>query len=90
MQYFSRKRSSHASGSATRTAKPQLKISEDMSRSSRRSKVVYVPIEDLAFYLALYLTSVHFRGKLQHISHLGKQKFKIRPIRTQEIAGLGL
>ena len=30
-------------------------------------EVVYVTIGNLAFYLALYLTGVQFRGKLDHI-----------------------
>ena len=30
-------------------------------------EVVYVTIGNPAFYLALYLTGVHFRSKLQHV-----------------------
>ena len=30
-------------------------------------------IANLAFYLALYLTGVHFQGELQHGGHVGKQ-----------------
>ena len=42
-----------------------------------------------AFFLAFYLTGVHFRGELlQHVGHVGKQKIKCRPIRTREIAGV--
>ena len=33
---------------------------------------VYVTIGNLAFYLALYLTDVHFRGKLQHVDDVSK------------------
>ena len=39
---------------------------------------------------ALYLTGVHFRGELQHVGHVGAQKNKCRPIRTQEIGGVRL
>ena len=38
-----------------------------------------------AFCLALYVTGVYFRGELQHVDHVGEQKIKCRPIRTQEI-----
>ena len=41
-----------------------------------------------AFCLALYLTGVHFRGELQHVDHVGKQKIKCQPIRTRKIAGV--
>ena len=30
-------------------------------------EVLYVTIGNPAFYIALYLTGVHFRGKLQHV-----------------------
>ena len=39
---------------------------------------------------ALYLTRVYFRGELQHVGHVGAQKIKCRPIRTQEIGGVRL
>ena len=41
-----------------------------------------------AFCLALYLTGVHFRGELQHGSHVGEQQIKCQPIRTQQRGGL--
>ena len=37
------------------------------------------------FCLALHLTGVLFQDKLQHVDHVGAQKFKSRPIRTREI-----
>ena len=37
-----------------------------------------------AFFLALYLTGVHFRGELRHVGDVSKQKFKCRSIRTRE------
>ena len=43
-----------------------------------------------AFYLALYLTGVHFRGELQHVGHVGEIKLKCREIRTREIASVRL
>ena len=49
---------------------------------------MYVTIRNPAFCLALYLTGVHFRGKLQYVGHVGGQKIKCRPIRTQEIGGV--
>ena len=45
-------------------------------------------VRNPAFCLALYLTGVHFRGKLQYVGHVGGQKVKRRPIRTQEIGGV--
>ena len=47
-------------------------------------------IGNQAFCLALYLTGVHFRGELQHVGHVGRQKSKCRPIRTREIGGVRL
>ena len=47
-----------------------------------RCVVVYVTIGNTALCLALYLTGVHFRGKLQHVGHVGEQKIKCRPART--------
>ena len=38
-----------------------------------------------AFCFFLYLTGVHFRGKLQHDGGASQQKIKCRPIRTREI-----
>ena len=38
-----------------------------------------------AFCFFLYLTDVHFRGKLQHDGGASQQKIKCRPIRTREI-----
>ena len=48
-------------------------------------EVVYVPIGNPAFCLALYVTGLHFRGKLQDGGHVGEQKIKCQPIRTREI-----
>ena len=45
-------------------------------------EVVYVTLGNPAFYLALYLTGIHFRGELQHGGPVGEQKVKCRPIRT--------
>ena len=42
------------------------------------------------FCLAFYLTGVHSRGELQHVSHVGEQKIKCQPIRTREIAAVRL
>ena len=53
-----------------------------------KTDVVYVTIGNPAFYLALCLTGVHFRGKLQHAGHVGGQKIKYRPIKTPEIGGV--
>ena len=47
-------------------------------------------IGNQAFCLALYLTGVHFRGELQHVGHVGRQKIKCLPIRTREIGGVRL
>ena len=41
-----------------------------------------------AFCLALYLTSVHCRGELQHVGDASEQGIKFRPIRTREIDGV--
>ena len=43
-----------------------------------------------AFCLFLYLTGVHFRGKLQHGGDVSQQKIKCRPIRTRETGGASL
>ena len=51
---------------------------------------VCVTIGNPAFCLFLYLTGVHFRGKLQHIGDVSQQKIKCRPIRTREIGGVTL
>ena len=40
-------------------------------------------IGSLAFCLALYLTGIHFRGKLQHVGHVGEQNIKCRPVRNR-------
>ena len=39
-----------------------------------RIEVVYVTIGSPAFFLALYLTGVHFQGALQHGGHVAEQK----------------
>ena len=43
-----------------------------------------------AFFLALYLTDVHFRGKLQRVGAVSEQEFKCQPNRTREIGGVRL
>ena len=43
-----------------------------------------------AFCVALYLSSVHFWGELQHLGEVIEQKIKWRPIRTREIGGVRL
>ena len=51
---------------------------------------VSVTIGNPAFFIALYLTGVHFRGELQHICDVSEKKIKCRPIRTREIGGVRL
>ena len=51
---------------------------------------VYLAIVHPALCLFLYLTCVHFRGKLQHGGDLSQQKTKCRPIRTREIGHVSL
>ena len=51
---------------------------------------MYITVRTLAFCLTVSLTGVHFRGKLQYVSHVGGQKIKCRPIRTREIGGARL
>ena len=53
-------------------------------------EVVYVTIGNRAFCVVLYLTGAHFWGELQHTGHVGGQKMKCRPMRTQEIGGVRL
>ena len=44
-----------------------------------------------ASWFFLYLTGVHFRGKLQHGGDVSEGgKIKCRPIRTREIGGVSL
>ena len=45
---------------------------------------VYGKIGNPAYCLALYLTGVHFQGKLQHVGDVSKQKIKCGPTRTRE------
>ena len=49
----------------------------------------YINYSPYKFGLAifLYLTGVHFRGKLQHGSDVSQEKLKCRSIRTREIGG---
>ena len=42
------------------------------------------------FYFFLYLTGIHFRGKLQHGGDVSQQKIKCRPISTREISGVSI
>ena len=39
-------------------------------------KVVYMTIGNLAFFLVLYFTGVHFRGELQHVGDVSEPKIK--------------
>ena len=43
-----------------------------------------------SFFLALYLTGVHFRAKLHQVGDVSEPKIKCLPIRTQEIDGARL
>ena len=54
------------------------------------SEGVYVTIVLPAFCLFLYLTGVHFRGKLQRRGDVSQQKIRCRPIRTREIGSVSL
>ena len=47
-------------------------------------------IGNAAFCLALYLTGVHSRGKLQHVGHVSEQKINCGAIRTREVGGVRL
>ena len=47
-------------------------------------------IGNLAFCFALYLTGVHFQGKLQHIGDVSEQNIKCQLIRTREIGAARL
>ena len=38
-----------------------------------------------AYWLALYLTGVHFRGELQYVRDVSEQNLKCRTSRTQEM-----
>ena len=51
---------------------------------------VSLTIENLAFCLTLYLTGVHFWGRLQHVGDVCKQNVKCQPLRTREIGGVRL
>ena len=53
-------------------------------------EVGYVTIGNPAFCLALYVTGVHFRSKLQHVGDVSEQKIQCGPIRTREIDGVRL
>ena len=46
-------------------------------------EVVYVTIGDPAFCLALYLSGVPFRGKLQLGYYVGEQKVKFKPMSSR-------
>ena len=47
-------------------------------------------IGNQASCLFLYLTEIHFWGKLQHGGDVNEWKIKCRPIRTREIGGVSL
>ena len=53
-------------------------------------EVVYVTLGNPAFCLALYLTGVPFRGELQYVGDVSKEKIKYRQIRIREIGGVRL
>ena len=42
-----------------------------------KRKVGYVTIGNPGFYLALYLTGLHFRGELQHVSDVISKKSSV-------------
>ena len=69
-----------------------LKIEKDLVCKLRATILegVYVTIGNPAFFLFIYLTAVHFRGKLQHGGDVSKQKIKCRPIRTRGIVRVSL
>ena len=50
-----------------------------------KREVGSVSIGNPGFCLALYLTDLHFRGELQHVSDASKQKVKCESIRAREI-----
>ena len=56
-------------------------------QTSYRFEVVYVTSGNPDSGLTLYLTDVHFRGELQHVSHVDEH---VRLIRTREISGVRL
>ena len=71
----------------------ELKIYHYLSMFPPLNRVlefVYVTTGNTAFRLALHLTGLHSRGELQHVRHVGEQKFICRPIRTREIVGIRL
>ena len=51
---------------------------------------VYATVGNTAFCFFLYLTGVHFQGKLQHGGDVSQQKIMCRPITTREIGGASL
>ena len=57
-------------------------------RNSHVKEGVNVTIGNPVFYFFLYLTGVHFRGKLQHGGDVIQQKINCWPIRNREIGGV--
>ena len=55
-----------------------------------KREVGYVTIGNPGFCLALYLTGLYFRGELQHVNDVSKQKVKCEPIRAREIGDVRL
>ena len=53
-------------------------------------EVVYVTVGNPAFFLFLYLTTVHFRGELQDTGDVSEKIIKCWPIKTREIGGVRL
>ena len=65
-------------------------IKNETGTTEKYTDVVYLIIGNSAFYLALYLTGVHFRGELQQVSTVSEQKLNCRPNRTRKIGGFRL
>ena len=61
-----------------------------MAKSLYAYMPLYVKIGNPAFFLALYLTGVHFRSEFQHVGDVSKEKIKCRPIRTCKIGSVRL
>ena len=67
-----------------------MPITEQLLYQIQQKRLSMWQLEAQLFCLPLYLTGVHFRGKLQQGGHVGEQKIKCHPIRTWEIGGLWL
>ena len=51
-------------------------ISKEYKLFNLLKGVVYVTIRNPAFFLFIYLTGIHFLGKLQHVRDVSEQKIK--------------